>query len=162
MTRLRLFIAFLILCSCVGCDQVTKTLATHTLRDDPPRSYLADTVRLDFAQNPGGFLSLGSSLPDSIRAKLFIAANTVMQWSSCFPDNQARRFRYCSLWHLCLCFPVALAIWSIESATMPSDGLYQSRRGASAHRDIQCRRSGHYLRCDRHRRSDIQTTLRIP
>jgi len=83
--RFRLFLALAILCSCVGCDQATKTIAVNSLRDQPPRSYLADTVRLDFAQNPGGFLSLGANLPDSVRTRLFISSNCVMMLGlSCF------------------------------------------------------------------------------
>lgn len=76
--RFRLFLALAILCSCLGCDQATKSIATNTLRDQPPRSYLADTIRLDFVQNPGGFLSLGANLPDSFRTQLFIATNCVV------------------------------------------------------------------------------------
>lgn len=76
--RFRLFLALAILCSCVGCDQATKIIAMNSLRDQPPRSFFADTIRLDFAQNPGGFLSLGANLPDSFRTKLFIATNGAM------------------------------------------------------------------------------------
>ena len=50
----------------------------QSLRDAPPKSYFADTIRLDFAQNPGGFLSLGSNLPDSFRTTVFIAMNSFM------------------------------------------------------------------------------------
>lgn len=76
--RFRLFLALAILCSCIGCDQTTKAIAMNSLRNQPPRSYFADTIRLDFAQNPGGFLSLGANLSDSFRTMLFIATNCVM------------------------------------------------------------------------------------
>jgi signal peptidase II len=76
--RFRLFLALTILCSCVGCDQATKSIAMNSLRDQPPRSYFADTVRLDYAQNPGGFLSVGANLPSSIRTSLFVGTNCVM------------------------------------------------------------------------------------
>ncbi|MFO0941517.1 MAG: signal peptidase II [Pirellulales bacterium] len=76
--RYRLFLALTILCSCVGCDQATKTIATISLRDQPPRSYFADTVRFDYAQNPGGFLSVGANLPNSFRTILFVGINCVM------------------------------------------------------------------------------------
>lgn len=76
--RFRLFLALAILCSCVGCDQATKTIAMNSLRDQPARSYFADTVRFDYAQNPGGFLSVGANLPDSFRTSLFIGANCAM------------------------------------------------------------------------------------
>ncbi len=76
--RFRLFLALIILFSCVGCDQATKSIATNVLRDQPPRSYLGDTVRLDYAQNPGGFLSVGANLPNSFRIGLFVGTNCVM------------------------------------------------------------------------------------
>ncbi|MDX1930763.1 MAG: signal peptidase II [Pirellulaceae bacterium] len=76
--RFRLFLALTILCSCVGCDQATKSIAMNSLRDQPPRSYFADTLQLDYAQNPGGFLSLGANLPNSFRTSLFVGTNCVM------------------------------------------------------------------------------------
>ena len=78
--RPKLILAFLIVCCGVGCDQATKKIAIQTLRDSPTKTYLADTVRLDFAQNPGGFLSLGASLPDSFRGNVFIATNLGMMF----------------------------------------------------------------------------------
>ncbi len=75
---IKLLLAIVILCSCVGCDQATKSMAIHSLRDQPPRSFLADTIRLDFAENPGGFLSLGAGLPHSFRTNFFITANCLM------------------------------------------------------------------------------------
>jgi len=51
----------------VGCDHVTKRYASATLAGTPGRSYLADTVRLQYAENPGGFLSLGADLPPVVR-----------------------------------------------------------------------------------------------
>jgi signal peptidase II len=62
----------LILITCIGCDQATKALATRTLRQAPPRSYLYDTLRLEYALNSGGFLSLGRRLPEPLRRLLLI------------------------------------------------------------------------------------------
>ena len=50
----------------------------NSLRDQPPRSYFADMVRLDYEQNPGGFLSVGANLPNSYRTVLFVGTNCVM------------------------------------------------------------------------------------
>jgi len=60
--------------SCVGCDRVTKSLATEWLAGEPPRSYLGDTLRLTYAQNTGGFLSLGENLPGAVRTAAFTVA----------------------------------------------------------------------------------------
>lgn len=75
--RMRLLLALVILTSCIGCDQATKTIATRTLKDTPPKTYLGGTIRLDYALNPGGFLSLGSELPHSVRRWLFVAFNSL-------------------------------------------------------------------------------------
>jgi signal peptidase II len=71
----RLLAAALILAGCVGCDQVTKRMATSALRDGAQRSYLGGAVRMEYALNPGGFLSLGSRLPEGFRRGVFIGTN---------------------------------------------------------------------------------------
>lgn len=71
----RFLAAAFILTGCVGCDQVTKRMATSALRDGPPRTYLGGTVRMEYALNPGGFLSLGSRLPEEFRRGVFIGTN---------------------------------------------------------------------------------------
>jgi signal peptidase II len=58
----------------VGCDRVTKHVATRVLEGEPTRSYLGDTVRLVYAENTGGFLSLGAGLPDGVRTTVFTVA----------------------------------------------------------------------------------------
>lgn len=82
-TRIRLILAGLILFSCIGCDQVTKRIATQTLKHSPPLSFLADTVRLEYVLNPGGFLSLGSNLPDDVRSWIFVGFNSCMMLALC-------------------------------------------------------------------------------
>ena len=71
----RLVLAVVVLGSCIGCDQATKRLATERLRDVPAKSYLAGIVRLEYAQNPGGFLSLGGRLSPNVRFALFTIGN---------------------------------------------------------------------------------------
>ena len=66
--RLALTLAVL---STIGCDRVTKHAATTFLSGLPSRSYLADTVRLGYVENTGGFLSLGAELPSAVRTGLF-------------------------------------------------------------------------------------------
>ena len=62
----------------VGCDRVTKHVATAALAGRPARSMLADTVRLAYVQNAGGFLSLGADLPEAARTSLFIVATGLL------------------------------------------------------------------------------------
>jgi len=82
-TRMRFIFAILILPLCIGCDQATKNIATQMLKDSAPRSFLADTVRLEYALNPGGFLSLGSKMPEELRKWVFIALNSCMLLGLC-------------------------------------------------------------------------------
>jgi signal peptidase II len=61
------------LAACVGCDQRTKVLAENYLRGTEAVSLFADTIRLDYTENPGAFLSLGASLPVRWRTAAFSA-----------------------------------------------------------------------------------------
>ena len=74
----RLTSAILLLGALVGCDQTTKYIATHALGGALPISCLSNTVRLEYALNPGGFLSVGSNLEPELRFWLFAAFNTVL------------------------------------------------------------------------------------
>jgi signal peptidase II len=56
----------------IGCDRVTKHVATTSLAGEPGRSYLADTIRLEYVENQGGFLSVGADLPRAARTALFM------------------------------------------------------------------------------------------
>lgn len=71
MTQVRKpFSAFhlsLIILSLIALDQATKWAAIAYLKGQPPRSYLWDIFRFQYAENPGAFLSLGSSLSEETR-----------------------------------------------------------------------------------------------
>jgi signal peptidase II len=67
----RLILVTTLLVGCVGCDQITKVAARMHLRDRPAVSFLHDTFRLVYAQNPGAFLSAGASLPKPVRTIMF-------------------------------------------------------------------------------------------
>jgi signal peptidase II len=66
--RLVLLIA---ICATIGCDRVTKHVAATTLSDAPSRSFLADTFRLEYAENTGAFLGLGADWPLPVRTAVF-------------------------------------------------------------------------------------------
>ena len=63
----RLLLIAVILISCVGCDQISKVAAKNYLSSSPPISYFNDIFRLQYTENPGGFLSIGSALPAAPR-----------------------------------------------------------------------------------------------
>lgn len=73
--RLVLLIA---IAATVGCDRVTKHIAATTLAEEPGRSFFADTVRLEYAENTGAFLSLGADWPRPIRTAVFGVSTAVL------------------------------------------------------------------------------------
>jgi signal peptidase II len=62
----------------IGCDRVTKHVASTSLADSPASSFLGDTVRIGYVENTGGFLSLGAALPQGIRTAIFTAATGLL------------------------------------------------------------------------------------
>jgi signal peptidase II len=67
----RIILVLLITLTSVGCDQATKLVAKRYLQPDALISFAGDTLRLQYAENSGAFLSLGSSLPDPWRHLVF-------------------------------------------------------------------------------------------
>jgi len=62
----------------IGCDQVTKRMATSSFAGTAGRSYLGGVVRVDYAENTGGFLGLGGDLPPAVRTAIFTGATGLM------------------------------------------------------------------------------------
>ncbi len=54
-----------------ACDQGTKYLAKEHLYGEGRLSYAGDLFRLQYSENTGAFLSMGSSLPDPLRKIVF-------------------------------------------------------------------------------------------
>jgi len=74
----------LLLVATTGCDRVTKHFAATTLAGKPVQSFFADMVRLDYHENPGGFLSAGAAWRPSVRAGVFQTANAVFLFTILF------------------------------------------------------------------------------
>ena len=55
-----------------------QALRASTLVGEPGQSYLADTVRLEYAENTGGFLGLGEDWPPAVRTGLFTIGTGLM------------------------------------------------------------------------------------
>lgn len=60
----------------VGCDQATKKAAYNQLKDSP-KTEIAGVVHLQYIENDGGMLSLGSKLPQEIKFIIFILVVSV-------------------------------------------------------------------------------------
>ena len=67
----RILLVTIVLLTCVGCDQITKIAARNYLASSQPASYLGDIFRLQYTENTGAFLSLGSALPSGLRFWVF-------------------------------------------------------------------------------------------
>ena len=73
MTQAKRFLLVLgIVVFCLGVDRVTKEIARHQLSGRGTTSILADTIRLQYEENRGVILSLGSDLSGKTRFLLFI------------------------------------------------------------------------------------------
>ena len=70
----RCCLILLLVAGTVGCDGATKLMAAQHLAGLPTHSFFWDTLRLTYAENPGGFLGLGDTLPPWARTTVFTAA----------------------------------------------------------------------------------------
>lgn len=71
-------IFLLAMLGCVGCDQITKDIAREYLSGAPPTYLAFGTIQLVLVENTGAFMSLGSSLPESVRSMIFTVGVPVM------------------------------------------------------------------------------------
>jgi signal peptidase II len=67
----RLFFTFLIIVTCIGCDQATKTLASRRLVSNEPVELIGNSFYLEYTENTGAMLGVGSELPGDMRFLLF-------------------------------------------------------------------------------------------
>jgi signal peptidase II len=64
----------LLIVGLVGVDRWTKILALDHVRSHPPQVFLGNFFRLEYAENPGAFLSLGANLSAETRFWVFAVA----------------------------------------------------------------------------------------
>ncbi len=74
----RLLVLVTTMATCVGCDQVTKSAARAQLNPGAAVSFFHDLLRLQHVENPGAFLSMGDSLPKSVRTILFTFGGIIL------------------------------------------------------------------------------------
>jgi signal peptidase II len=65
----------LLVAATIGCDRVTKHVAATTLFGSPGLTFLGDTIRLEYAENTGALLGLGSDWHPAVRVALFTIGN---------------------------------------------------------------------------------------
>ena len=71
-------VLLVLLVGTVGCDWVTKRVAADVLSESAPRTFVNGMIRLEYAENTGGFLGLGSSWSPRARTAVFSLGNTVL------------------------------------------------------------------------------------
>lgn len=69
--RRRLLLVLACTFGTIGCDHATKQLAIEHLRGAPGHSFLGGLLQLRYAENQGGFLSLGAGMDDTMRFLVF-------------------------------------------------------------------------------------------
>jgi signal peptidase II len=74
----RLLFALLLMAATIGCDRVTKDMAEDRLKGAGRRSYLADSVRLEYVENRGAFLGLGRNLGPRARFWAFTVGTGIL------------------------------------------------------------------------------------
>jgi signal peptidase II len=89
----RVLLILVMLVACVGCDQTTKTLARNHLQNRPVICLFGDTLRLQYTENPGAFLSLGASLPQHWRGTVFTLGSAALVAGALFYAFLATRLR---------------------------------------------------------------------
>ena len=67
-----------LLAGTLGCDRITKHLAVESLRGAPDRSFFGGAMRLEYAENTGGFLSIGSHMNPYARFAIFTVTTAVI------------------------------------------------------------------------------------
>jgi signal peptidase II len=68
LTKLyRVVLVLVVMFLLAGCDQATKSVARSTLVDAPPIFLLNNTVRIQYAENPGAMLGLGAEVPANLK-----------------------------------------------------------------------------------------------
>src|SRR6516162_7121860 len=50
----------------IGCDRITKDFAKLHLKNSEPLSWFHNTIRLEYVENTGAFLSFGADWPQKI------------------------------------------------------------------------------------------------
>src|SRR5215510_5633048 len=103
MKLARATLLFSLITCTVGCDRITKHIATVTLAGVAARSVLADTVRLEYVENTGGFLSMGADLTPWLRNAIFVVGTAFILATLLVAGIKLRG----NLWHLvavCLLF----------------------------------------------------------
>lgn len=68
----RILITLIVVLGCMGCDQVTKTIASRTLAPNTPVTLVNHIFHLEYTENSGAMMGVGTDLSAQTRFWLFI------------------------------------------------------------------------------------------
>jgi lipoprotein signal peptidase len=147
MTRIGVRVLLVLaIAATVSCDRATKHIAATTLAGVPSQSFLADTVRLHYVENTGGFLSLGADLPPAIRTGVF-TVGTGLALFALVASAIVFRWTGWPLLGLTLFVAGGASNW-VDRVAHGSHRLHQHRVGADPDGHLQRRRRRHHARCE--------------
>ena len=66
----RLVLTLLVVILCVGCDQATKALASRKLTHSRPVVLIEHVLHLEYTENTGAMMSVGSERAEELCARL--------------------------------------------------------------------------------------------
>jgi len=73
MNRTRRFLVIMVVVvTCIGCDQATKTIASRRLAPSAPITLIDHIFHLEYTENSGAMMGVGAELSDGTRFWLFI------------------------------------------------------------------------------------------
>ena len=71
MESRRIFFTLLVMVTCIGCDQATKTIASSRLESNVPVELIGNNLYLEYTENTGAMLGVGAELPEDMRFLIF-------------------------------------------------------------------------------------------
>jgi signal peptidase II len=89
----KIALAVLVLVCCTGFDQFTKGIARERFAASPPLSLLNDTLRIQYLENSGITLGMGSNLPPEVRFLLFVLLSGLISATTLLVALRARDLR---------------------------------------------------------------------
>lgn len=90
----RLLTVGFVLSFSIGCDQTTKRIAEHTLRESPTHSFFLDTLRLQFVHNHGVLMGLGSNFSATAKYWLFLVLPIILLSAAAFFVVFSQKLKY--------------------------------------------------------------------
>ncbi len=67
----RILFSLLVMVTCIGCDQATKTIASSKLESNVPVELIGNNFYFEYTENTEAMLGVGAELPEDMRFLIF-------------------------------------------------------------------------------------------